>query len=415
MFHRVGEPALKPGLKNTLELCSILGNPQHKFKSIHIAGTNGKGSSSHMLASIFQEAGYKTGLYTSPHLKRFTERIRINGKEIPEEKVIQFVSARKKDFERIKPSFFEMTVALAFDYFAEEKVDLAVIETGLGGRLDSTNIIMPLASLITNISFDHENILGKTLKEIASEKAGIIKQGTPVVLSEVQEEVYEVFHNKAKEQLAPLFRAPQIFQVNENFTQDGKFYCNVYREGKPYMEDLCLDLGGNYQAKNLPGVLTVVEILERSGYYLDRNNIRFGLQKVISNTGLKGRWQLISKKPMIICDTAHNAAGIEMVVEQLKGLKYNKLHFVFGTVNDKKPHRILKLLPKEAIYYFTRPGIPRGLKAETLMVLGGSMGLFGKVYPTVPEAVEAAKKNASAEDVIFIGGSNFVVAEVEEI
>jgi dihydrofolate synthase/folylpolyglutamate synthase len=415
MFHRVGEPALKPGLKNILELCELLGNPQHKFKSIHIAGTNGKGSCSHMLASVFQEAGYKTGLFTSPHLKRFTERVRINGKEISEARVVDFVAKYKKDFERIKPSFFEMTVALAFDYFADEKVDFAVIETGLGGRLDSTNIIHPVVSLITNISYDHEKILGATLPLIASEKAGIIKPGTPVVINEMQEEVFEVFHQKAKDLLAPLFVATDTYKVNEYYTQNGKFYGNVYRENKPYMEDLCLDLGGNYQAKNIPGVLMVVEILERSGYYLDKNNVHFGLQKVTGNTGLKGRWQQLAESPLTICDTAHNPSGIEQVVAQLKTLKYKKLHFVFGTVNDKNPQKILKLLPQDAIYYFTKPNIPRGLNAETLLVLGGGQGLFGKVYPSVKEAVSAAKANASKEDVIFIGGSNFVVAEVEEL
>jgi len=415
MFHRIGEPALKPTLDNTVALCTILNNPQEKFKSIHIAGTNGKGSSSHMIASVLQEAGYKTGLYTSPHLKNFTERIRIDGKEISEKKVVDFVQVNKIHFERIQPSFFEMTVALAFDYFAEEKIDVAVVEVGLGGRLDSTNIIHPILSLITNISFDHEKILGNTLKAIASEKAGIIKKSVPVVVSEFQEEVQEVFEKKADLENASLINATKIYSINNPSFNKGKFRADINKNNKTYYTDIEIDLPGIYQAHNVLGVMATLDQLKLHGFELDEKSIREGLSKVVTNTGLKGRWQVLNSKPLTICDTGHNEAGIRYVVEQLKTLTYQKLHFVLGTVNDKSIEKIVKLLPKEAQYYFCKPNIPRGLDASLLQQEGLNYQLKGEPYPSVESAIDAASKNAQSEDLIFIGGSNFVVAEIPNL
>jgi dihydrofolate synthase/folylpolyglutamate synthase len=415
MFHRIGEPALKPTLDNTIALCTILNNPQEKFKSIHIAGTNGKGSSSHMIASVLQEAGYKTGLYTSPHLKNFTERIRINGKEISEKKVVDFVRENKIHFERIQPSFFEMTVALAFDYFAEEKIDVAVVEVGLGGRLDSTNIIQPILSLITNISFDHEKILGNTLTSIAFEKAGIIKKSVPVVVSEFQEEVQEVFEKKAKMEEAKLINASKIYSITNPTFKKGKFQTDVLKEGKSFYSNLEIGLPGIYQAHNVIGVLATMDQLKDQGFKLDEKSIREGLQKVVSNTGLKGRWQALNLNPLTICDTGHNEAGIKYVVEQLKTLTFHKLHFVLGTVNDKSIEKIVKLLPKEAHYYFCKPNIPRGLDANLLQQEAARFNLKGEAYSSVESAIEAASQNAQLEDLIFIGGSNFVVAEIPNL
>lgn len=415
MFHRIGEPALKPSLDNTIALCGLAGNPQLKFRSVHIAGTNGKGSSSHMLASILQKAGYKTGLYTSPHLKNFTERIRINGMEIPRNQVTGFVARYKPDFERIKPSFFEMTVALAFDYFAQEQVDVAVVEVGLGGRLDSTNIITPLVSLITNISFDHEKILGNSLPEIAFEKAGIIKPRVPVVVCETQPEVADVFISRSGELNSELIMGDSLYKVRNVRCEKGIFSGDVFYKDQLKFSGLRLDLGGSYQEKNLAGVLATVDILKTQGFALSDVAILDGLSSVVPSTGLKGRWQVLGHAPLIICDTGHNEAGIRYVTEQLHTLSYNRLHIVIGTVNDKNIDKILSLLPKEAVYYFTRPDIPRGLDAYALAGRAAAFGLDGKVIPSVKEAVREARNSATENDLIFIGGSNFVVAEIENL
>lgn len=413
-YHRIGASALKPSLDNTLALCKILGDPQHSFPSIHIAGTNGKGSTSHMLAAILQECGYKTALFTSPHLKNFTERIKVNGKEMPSEDVMRFVENNKVHFERIKPSFFEMTAAMAFDHFAKEKVDIAVIEVGLGGRLDSTNIISPLLSVITNISYDHQNILGDTLNKIAYEKAGIIKKGIPVVISEYQEEVIRVFEEKAKENSTSITIGSGQYQLKDERIENGKLSAEVICERKKLFT-IVSDLSGKYQLKNIPGVLTVVDELRKQGYTLTEEKVASALSRVVRLTGLKGRWQILSHHPLTICDTAHNEAGIQYVMEQLASMKFDRLHFVYGTVNDKDIQKILPLFSPDAHYYFCRPNIPRGLDASLLYAYAQNQGLKGEVLSSVSEAIAVAKANANPNDLIFIGGSNFVVAEIENL
>ena len=388
MFQTQGKTALNNKLDNILAFTSVLGNPQTKFKSLHIAGTNGKGSSSSMLASILQEAGYKVGLYTSPHLKDFRERIKINGKEIPENYVINFISENKSFLEEHSLSFFEMTVGMAFCYFAEEKVDIAVIEVGLGGRFDSTNIITPEVSLITNISKDHTDILGDTLPKIAFEKAGIIKQNVPVVISEYQEETAPVFTAKAKEMNAPIIFANHI------------------------KTSLTTDLQGAYQEKNIKGVIAVTELLIHQGWDITPENIAQGLLHVVHNTNLKGRWQTLGSYPTIVCDTGHNVGGLTYVMEQLKKQTYTHLHIVVGFVKEKDVNGVLELFPKEATYYFCSPAIARGLNVDTLKEIAIAKGLQGERYSSVAEALNAAKAQALPSDFIFIGGSTFVVAEV---
>lgn len=395
MYQRVGTIAFKKDLTNTLKLCELLDNPHRKFKSIHIAGTNGKGSSAHMLAAILQSAGYKTGLYTSPHLKRFTERIKINGVEMKEDAVVHFVSNNKLHLERIKPSFFETTVAMAFDYFAKENVDIAVIEVGLGGRLDSTNVITSLVSLITNIGYDHQQMLGNSLHEIAKEKAGIIKNNIPVVIGERQEEIAEVFVKIAKNKKAPILFASDI---------DNSF-----------VNKLNLDLKGNYQKKNVQGVVEVVKLLNGLGYLVEDNHIAEGLENTCKLTGIKGRWQVLNTAPTTICDTAHNAEGISAVFEQLLLLPHDKLHIVWGMVSDKDVVKILKLLPKEANYYFCQPNVPRGMDVDELKRNALQIGLEGILVRDVNEAIKIANEKASARDLIFIGGSTFVVAEIDDL
>jgi dihydrofolate synthase / folylpolyglutamate synthase len=415
MFHRVGSAALKNSLDNIIKLSAALDNPHQKFRSIHIAGTNGKGSSSHMLASILQSAGYKTGLYTSPHLKSFRERIRINGIEISEEEVTAFVQNNKGHFESIKPSFFEMTCAMAFDYFARNEVDFAVVEVGLGGRLDSTNIIYPEVCLITNISYDHQQLLGETLELIAIEKAGIIKRNVPVIVSEFQEEVFDVFIDKALEENAPLGFAPFKFRIESWERKNGKLKLDIFdQNGKRFYGLLC-GLTGNYQLKNIPGVLTVINVLRGKNYAISDEAVVEGMDKVVEITGLKGRWQMLSEKPLMICDTAHNKAGIENVVDQIKHTPHKKLHFIFGSVNDKDIDAILDLLPKDAYYYFCQAKIPRALDATMLARSAQKYSLKGTVIPDVSEAISAALSQASPDDLIFIGGSNFVVAEIENL
>lgn len=389
MFQRVGASAYKADLNNTIELCNLLNNPQNKFKSIHIAGTNGKGSTSHMLASILQEAGYKVGLYTSPHLVDFRERIKINGVMISEESVIDFVKKHKTDFENINLSFFEWTVGLAFDYFSTQKVDVAVVETGLGGRLDSTNIITPELSIITNIAKDHMQFLGDTLEKIAVEKAGIIKPKVPVVIGETQKEIEQVFISKAKDLDSKIYFADQI----------------IYRV-------LHSDLKGSYQVKNIKTVLASIIQLQQNGYHVTEQNIKDGLLNVVKNTGLMGRWQTLGENPKIICDTGHNEAGIKEVVNQLQTLTYNKLHFILGAVNDKEIDSILELLPKHAVYYFCQAKIPRALNVLELKNKAVAYNLKGNSYDSVKNAYNAAKRKSQNDDLIFIGGSTFIVAEV---
>ena len=389
MYQKQGQTAFKKDLTNTLNLVKHLKNPQHNFKSIHVAGTNGKGSSSHMLASILQDAGYNVGLYTSPHLKDFRERIKINGKEVSKAFVIGFIKKNKAFLEANKLSFFEMTVGMAFDYFAKQKVDIAVIEVGLGGRLDSTNIITPEVSLITNIGLDHVQFLGNTLSLIASEKAGIIKPNVPVVISETQPETQSVFTAFAEKNNSPIHFADQV--KNEAFTTD---------------------LKGSYQSKNIKGVLQTIKQLRLKGFVVSDKNIETGLLNSVKNTGLKGRWQILNASPKVICDTAHNKEGLSLAMQQLLQEKYNKLHIVFGVVNDKDVASILPLLPKQARYYFCKPDVPRGLDQHILMDTFISNGFNGNTFSSVAIAYKAALKSASVDDVIYIGGSTFVVAEV---
>ncbi|HRP59505.1 MAG TPA: folylpolyglutamate synthase/dihydrofolate synthase family protein [Vicingus sp.] len=388
MFQRVGASAYKADLNNTIELCKLLHHPEKNFKSIHIAGTNGKGSTSHMLASILQEAGYKVGLYTSPHLKDFRERIKINGVMISEQEVVDFVIKHQSEFEQINLSFFEWTVGLAFDYFSKKQVDIAVIETGLGGRLDSTNVITPLVSVITNIGEDHTQFLGETLAKIASEKAGIIKKNIPIVIGETQQEIKQIFIDKAIEMSAKIFFADKIITTN-------------YES----------DLKGIYQEKNKKTVLAAIQQLMNSGFSITEEIIKNGLLNVVKNTGLLGRWQILSENPLTICDTGHNEAGIKEVLKQISLTKHNHLHFVFGAVNDKEIDSILSMLPKNVTYYFCQAKIPRALDVNVLYTKAKEFELKGNPYDSVENAIKQAKVNASANDFVFVGGSTFVVAE----
>ncbi len=411
MFTRIGSAALKPNLNNTIALCEALGNPQEKIKTIHIAGTNGKGSTSHMLASILQEAGYKTGLFTSPHLIDFRERIRVNGAMISEEKVIDFVKQHKALFEQIKPSFFEWTMALCFEQFASEKVDIAIIETGLGGRLDSSNIIHPLLSIITNIGWDHTDLLGNTLEAIAAEKAGIIKVKTPVIIGEYQSETFPVFLAKAQELESPITLANQ--KVNILYFKSNLYQAvfDVQFQFGELWKNVDCDLNGQYQQKNIGTVLAAIEPIRNAGFIISDQAIQNGLSHVKSNTHLMGRWQVLNTLPLTICDTGHNVDGIAYVVKQLEAQNFNELHFVLGMVKDKEISKVLALLPKKATYYFTRASIPRALEENELQAQAIQFGLQGKTYDSVKEAKAAAEKAAGEKDLIFIGGSTFIVAE----
>jgi dihydrofolate synthase/folylpolyglutamate synthase len=408
MFQRVGVAALKNDLTNTIKLCAALENPQRRFKSVHIAGTNGKGSTSHMLAAILQSAGYKTGLYTSPHLKEFTERIRINGVEIGQDRVIQFVNEMKTLLEHIQPSFFEMTVALAFKYFAEEQVDIAIVEVGLGGRLDSTNVILPEISLITNISLDHTDLLGDTVEKIALEKAGIIKRSVPVVISERQPEIEHVFEERAAHMNAPINFATDHLRVSG---LDRGFKITVDKE--TWFEQLVPELKGHYQRRNLPGILAAVIELRGIGFSIPDKAVRQGIEHGATITGLKGRWQKLRDLPLTICDTGHNVDGIREVVAQINETSHRKLHFVIGLVKEKDATAVLKLLPKEATYYFCQANIPRAMAAEILASTAATIGLTGTIVPDVNDAIRLATQNATEDDLIFIGGSTFVVAEID--
>jgi dihydrofolate synthase/folylpolyglutamate synthase len=418
VFTRVGASAYKEDLTNTIELCKRLGDPQHKFKSVHVGGTNGKGSTSHMLAAIVQVAGYKTGLYTSPHLVDFRERIRINGQMISQQQVIDFVAEHQKDFKDIQPSFFEMTVGLAFDIFAKEEVDIAIIEVGLGGRLDSTNIITPLLSVITNIGWDHMNILGDTLQLIAAEKAGIIKQGIPVVIGEYQPEIADIFLRKAAKEETELVFASDEYEVKgERLKVKGEIseLLDVHIDNKnfePSILNLQLDLTGSYQIKNIKTVLAAVEELRKQGFTITNEHLKKALRQVKTLTGLHGRWEVLNDHPLTICDTGHNPEGIKEVLKNIAATPFEHLHFVIGMVNDKDITKVLSMLPADATYYFCRPDIPRGLEAESLKQKAENFGLQGDVYPTVKAALLSAQKNAAKDDLVFVGGSTFVVAEV---
>lgn len=390
MYQKQGASAYRKDLTNTILFADYLNHPESKVKTIHIAGTNGKGSTSSMIASVLQEAGYKVGLYTSPHLKDFRERIKINGKKISKAFVCEFIEQHKAFFEKHNLSFFEMTVGLAFDYFDKQKVDVAVIEVGMGGRLDSTNIISPLISVITNIGLDHTQFLGNTLSEIAAEKAGIIKPHTPVVIGEYTSETKTVFDEKATKQQAEIYYASDLIG-----------------ETPPS------DLIGKYQEKNKKTVLQALKLLREKKYFkINDEQIHKGLLNVVRNTGLLGRWQILSEQPKIICDTAHNRHGLEIVLSELQKEKYDKLHIVFGAVNDKDLDGVLPLFPKEAQYYFSKPNVPRGLDSKILQEKAFLYSLKGKTYTSVKNALRSAKRNASPNDLIYVGGSTFVVAEV---
>lgn len=417
MFHRIGSAAYKANLDNTYAICKLLGNPENKFRSVHIAGTNGKGSTSHLLASILQSAGYKTGLYTSPHLKDFRERIKINGEMIPQQNVVEFIKKYKADFEKIKPSFFEMTVGLAFDYFATQQVDIAVIEVGLGGRLDSTNVISPELSVITNISFDHTALLGSTLEKIAIEKAGIIKPEIPVIIGETHPETQHVFIEKAKEQNTSIIFSDQHYKAsNTQLTNNSKSLLTLDIEtvNAPHTtayKNIESELTGLYQQKNIPTVLCASETLAKRGYKVTETNIREGIKNVINQTGLLGRWQTLSENPLVIADTGHNEAGIKEILQQIKQTPHHHLHFVLGVVNDKDITTILSLFPKDATYYYCQASIPRALPVEQLAQQATAIGLQGIVCSTVKNAMNTAISEAQPNDLVFIGGSTFTVAE----
>jgi dihydrofolate synthase/folylpolyglutamate synthase len=412
-YHRIGKAAYKNDLRNSLELDKYLGQPHSRYRTIHVAGTNGKGSVSHMIASVLMEAGYRTGLYTSPHLKDFRERIRINGKMIPKSQVTEFIARHTPFIISLKPSFFEMTVALAFDYFADSKVDIAVIEVGLGGRLDSTNIIKPVLSIITNIGHDHFDLLGNTFKKIAGEKAGIIKSGVPVVISETQAETKNVFIKKALE------AGSEIFFADKNYS------CELddfdYLKGKRIysMRDIPsnisfigeVGLAGDYQAKNLQAVYQSFSVLKGIVVHTDKN-VSNGIRKVVENTKLTGRWQILGRNPLTICDTGHNKEGLEYVLAQVNRIPKTELHIVIGFVNDKDLKSVLPLFPKDAVYYFTKASVPRALNEKILKSEASLYGLTGQSYPDVASALSQARTNAAESDMIFIGGSTFVVAEV---
>lgn len=411
MFQRVGAAAYKADLKNTIAICKELGNPQNKLQCIHVAGTNGKGSTSHMLAAVLQKAGYKVGLYTSPHMVDFRERIKINGKLISKEYVVEFVEKHQSKFEKIEPSFFEWTVGLAFDFFANQEVDVAVIEVGLGGRLDSTNVITPLVSVITNISFDHMNLLGDTLAKIGAEKAGIIKERIPVVVSQYQPEVAPIFNEKAKQLKAPITYGDKIYKVIGFSKNKDGLQVEVLNKKTNATLNYQLDLSGSYQVKNCLGVLTALEEIVKAGFVISDENIKDGLKQVVKLTGLSGRWQTLNEKPLVICDTGHNEDGIKEVLKNIEATPHKNLHMVIGMVNDKEVTKVLSLLPKTATYYFTKASIPRALNENELATQAKALGLKGETFETVKAAIEAAKKKAKTNDLIFVGGSTFVVAD----
>jgi dihydrofolate synthase/folylpolyglutamate synthase len=411
MFQRIGSAAYKANLDSTIALLNRIGNPERNFRSIHIAGTNGKGSVSHILAAIFQSAGYKTGLYTSPHLTDYRERIRIDGQMIEKQFVSQFIKNNKDFLDELKPSFFEMTAGLAFDYFSKKKVDIAIVETGMGGRLDSTNMIEPEISVITNIGLDHTQFLGDTLAKIAKEKAGIIKNGIPVVVGESNVETAPIFIEFAKNKMSQLVFADQ--------------YCKpVILEHSlvPPLLEMMIDtpskhlkiqsqLAGSYQIQNICTVVACVELLRETGYKISNSALKTGMKQVVQLTGFRGRWTVRKSKPVVVFDTGHNIDGLQQISKMLKTLSFNKLHLVIGMVDDKNHESLLKLFPPDAQYYFCKPSVPRGFDAKKLKLIAESIGLKGKSYATVASAYKAAKINATQQDIIFVGGSTFTVAD----
>jgi dihydrofolate synthase/folylpolyglutamate synthase len=411
LYSNIGTKAYKADLNNTFALCKYLGDPQNKIITIHVAGTNGKGSTSHMLASAFQQSGYRTGLYTSPHLKDFRERIKIDGEMIQQDFVIQFVEKMQAFSQQVQPSFFELTFVMALEYFKQEKVDIAIIETGLGGRLDSTNVITPEISVITNIGFDHMEILGDTLEKIAFEKAGIIKNEIPVVIGETLPGTKQFFLEKANEKNATIYFAQEKYKLISVKPVDAQLQIEVknsFNESKQYN----LDLTGLYQAKNLLTVLTVIDILKKK-FLLKEENIAAGLANVKSLNGLHGRWEIIHREPMVVLDVAHNVDGIRQVIHQLKNSIYERLHIVFGMVKDKEIDKVLEILPKEAHYYFTKAQIPRALPEAELLERAGKYHLNGNPFNNVNKALKAAMDKASPKDMIIVCGSVFVVGEVD--
>lgn len=410
MYQRIGAAAYKADLENTNTLMELLNQPYTRFKSIHVAGTNGKGSVSHMLASIFQEAGFKTGLYTSPHLMDYRERIQINGEKVSEKYICQFVEQHYSSYLEIKPSFFEMTVALAFDYFAEEKVDIAIIETGMGGRLDSTNVISPILSIITNIALDHTQFLGDTISKIAFEKAGIIKSKTPVLINEFCEDSKTVFIKKAKQEDAPIYFTKEICTLLHKSINP--FINDITAQTSDYKLQIISPLAGDYQLKNIAGVIAAITILNKhSEFKIEAKEIQKGIENVIKNTNFMGRWQCIQENPMIVCDTGHNYHGLSQSIPKLHRMKHDQLHIILGVVNDKEIDTILGLFPKSAHYYFCKASIPRSLDESILKEKAQKQGLIGNEFSNVKAAIQSALKNAKKEDLIFIGGSTFVVAD----
>ena len=413
IFQRVGKPALKPNLDNTIRLLSFLDDPHRKFKSVHVAGTNGKGTSCHALTSIMMSAGYKVGLYTSPHLKEFTERIRINGDEVDRQWVVGFVERIKPQIEEIHPSFFEVTVAMAFQYFAEEGVDIAVIETGLGGRLDSTNVITPEVSLITNIGMDHQDILGATMPEIASEKAGIIKEGVTVVIGEVQQEVIKVFRQVAAERGSTINERTGSYQMLESSIEDNQRFARFDRAGD--IVGIRTDLLPEYFLRNVPGLLEVVAELRRRRWNIDSEHVTKGLATIVSQTGIKGRFQCLGKDPQVIADISHNVDGMEALMAQVSKLRYRQLHVIYGAVQDKQIAEVLDLFPTTTRFYLTETSVPRAMPLATLAKIARKVGLEATYHPHANAAMKTALRNAQFDDLVLITGSTFVVAEIDEL
>ncbi len=421
MFSRIGAAAIKNNLHNTISICSFLGNPENKFKTIHVAGTNGKGSTSHMLASIFQKAGYTTGLYTSPHLYDFRERIKVNGVMCTQEFVTEFTQKVKPLIEEIEPSFFEITVGMAFDYFAQQNCDIAIIETGLGGRLDSTNVIQPILSLITNIGWDHMALLGNTLEAIAYEKAGIIKKQTPIVISERIKETICVFEKKAIEEKAPIYFSEDYieldaFESHEDIAHFSFHQPQIHNLQQPLFNQnfsIACDLPGKYQAKNLKGVLVACQLLFEMGWQLNSTLISEALIEIKSSTGFMGRWECLQKSPNIILDVAHNEHGMKALLDQIANTTFKQLHIITGMVKDKDVEAVLALLPKNAKYYFTQSHLPRALSKEALAKKANHWGLLGDTYKDVNLAIKTASKKANQDDLILVIGSVYLVAEVD--
>lgn len=413
MFQRIGAAAYKADIYNTVELMKALGNPEKKFKSIHVAGTNGKGSSSHLIASILREKGLKVGLHTSPHLKDFRERIKIDNKMCDEEFVINFVENNKELIKRIKPSFFETAVAMAFTYFAQENVDIAIIEVGMGGRLDSTNVINPLACLITNISFDHTQFLGNSLEAIAQEKAGIIKQNTPVVISQTQKETQNVFSSKANEKNSPICFADSYLSCENVNHSQGLLKMDIYKNGVERIKNLQSSLSGYYQQKNILGVVALIDMLNQyHNFNISDEEIKQGIENLSSNFPIAGRWQTLCNKPLTICDTGHNEDGLKYVIEQIKNTPHEKLRFVLAMVNDKDVNKVLSMLDKDAEYYLSQAKIPRALPVDELAEKAMQAGLSFTKYDTISQALTQAQQDSKENDLVFVGGSTFTVAEV---